>query len=334
MEKIFFKYFIKNGNVFCKNLSIIIPAILRCGKANTSLIAKEMSVVNGKSFKTNDIHLFRFLQSDNFKINNSLWRQNIKMIFSLMKENNLIQPNDIISINLNFTLSEKKILVLSASVNISGKFVVIYFSSKPYCQLKYKSYQIKMELRFIKTIRQILSKNYRYVIVADRNFVNKRFINLCRDNAFEYILRVKPNLEIRIADRKNENLINFSNQNLKNLNCFVESWKSNAIFDIYGDLSKNLFLLKSSNQLDAVSIYENRLKSEDFFQDSQGFEIEKTKIEKHDRFNRLLYCINLARFIAAISQNIINKKDSFVKESLVSEKIASEIANLNLRTCS
>ena len=75
------KYFLKNGNIFCNSLSLIIPAILRCGKANTALIAKEMSRFNGQDFHTNDMHLYRFLQSEDFQIDDSFWRMHIKLLF-------------------------------------------------------------------------------------------------------------------------------------------------------------------------------------------------------------------------------------------------------------
>lgn len=137
MKEIFYKHFAKSGNVFCNNLSLVIPAILRCGKANTSLIAKEMSKANGKSYKTNDVHLFRFLQSNNFQVDDALWRQNIKMLFSFMKEQKIINNNDIIPINVDFTSNEDNFLILSASVNINDKAVVLYFSSRLYYHKKY-----------------------------------------------------------------------------------------------------------------------------------------------------------------------------------------------------
>ena len=126
MKEIFHKYFTKNGESFCNNLSLIIPSILRCGKANTALIAKEMSKANGLDFHSNDIHLSRFLQSDKFQIDDSFWRHHIKMIFDFMKESDMINGNGLIPINVDFTSNEDNFLILSASVNINDKAVMLY----------------------------------------------------------------------------------------------------------------------------------------------------------------------------------------------------------------
>ena len=137
MKEIFNKFFAKNGIHFCNNLSVIIPSILRCGKANTALIAKEMYKENGMDFKTNDMCLYRFLQSNNFQINDGFWRQHINLLFHFMKEKELIRNNDQIAINVDFTTNEDNFLILSAIVNINDKAVTLYFSSRLYYHRKY-----------------------------------------------------------------------------------------------------------------------------------------------------------------------------------------------------
>ena len=250
MQEIFHKYFTKSGGSFCNNLSLIIPAILRCGKANTALIAKEMSKANGLDFHSNDIHLSRFLQLDKFQIDDSFWRQHIKMIFDFMKESDMISSNELIPINVDFTSNEDNFLILSASVNINDKAVMLYFSSRLYYHKKYSIDQKKMEEAFIKALRHILSKQYKYIIVADRGFGNKRFANLCKENNFEYILRMTSNFNIKTSDEKEINIKSLNNQNIRNLNCFVKAWKEDAIFDINTDNGSTWFLLKSNHQLD------------------------------------------------------------------------------------
>lgn len=317
MKEIFHKYFTKNGDIFCNNLSLIIPSILRCGKANTALIAKEMSKVNGLDFHSNDIRLSRFLQSNKFQIDDSFWRHHINMIFDFMKESAIINNHDLIPINVDFTSNEDNFLILSASVNINDKAVMIYFSSRLYYHRKYTIDQKKMEEAFIKALRHILSKNYKYIIVADRGFGNKRFANLCKENNFEYILRMTSNFNIKTKDAKEININNLNSKNIKNLECFIKSWKENAIFDINTNKDLTWFLLKSNPKLDAVAIYEKRFKIEKFFQDtkSNGFDIEKTKVKKYDRFKRLLYLTGLAHAIAVILGNFLNNTQNNIKKN-------------------
>jgi len=136
LNKIFSKYFSKNGEVFCNNLSLIIPAILRSGAANTALIAKEMSKFNGKDFHTNDVHLARFLQSNKFQIDDSFWRSHNNLLFDFMTAQNLINDTDPIQINIDFTSNEDYFLILSASIIINNKAVMLYFTTRLYPKQK------------------------------------------------------------------------------------------------------------------------------------------------------------------------------------------------------
>lgn len=74
-------------------MSMIIPAMMRCGKVNTSLIAKEMSKANNKSFKTNDVQVFCFLQSKSFLIDDSLWRMHTNMLFDFYERTKVNKRN-------------------------------------------------------------------------------------------------------------------------------------------------------------------------------------------------------------------------------------------------
>lgn len=333
MKEIFSRFFAKSGDTFCNNLSLIIPAILRCGKANTSLIAKEMYKDTGKDFKTNDVYLYRFLQSSNFQIDDSFWRQHINLLFHFMKERGLISKNDLIAINVDFTSNEDNFLILSASVNINDKAVTLYFSSRLYYHRKYTIDQKKMEEAFIKALRHILSKNYRYVIVADRGFGNKRFADLCKSNGFEYILRIKSNFNVRLGDDRITNLSSFDQKNIKNQSCYFLKWKDDLLIDVNSENGSTWYLLKSNSDLDAVGIYEKRFKIEKFFQDSKssGFDIEKTKIKKYDRFKRLLYCVALSHMIAVILGDFVkNSKNSIKKNSVLPIEMILALLKLDL----
>jgi hypothetical protein len=332
MQEIFSKYFSNHGKPFCKNLSSVTKAILRCGKANTSLIAKEMSKDNGLEFHSNDIHLGRFLQSSKFQINDSFWRNHIKMIFDFLKEGKIIDSNKPIPINIDFTSSENNFLILFASINVDDKAIMLYFSSRVYYHKGYTINQKKMEEAFIKALRHILSKSYQYIIVADRGFGNKRFINLCKNNSFAYVVRIVANLNIIKEDKQQINLNSLDKQNINNLDCYIKSWQEKGIIDINTTNDSTWILLKSNHQLDAIGIYAKRFKIEKLFQDakSSGFDIEKSKIKKYDRFKRMLYLVSLAHTIAVILGNFLNHTKNSIKKNsaLHTENIAIIISAL------
>lgn len=60
-----------------------------------------------------------------------------------------------------------------------------------------------MELAFIKGLKHLLPSEYKYVIVADRGFCTQRFINLCLEFDFDYIIRAITNLNVILDDEKN-----------------------------------------------------------------------------------------------------------------------------------
>ena len=317
LNEIISKYFFKNGAIFCNNLSLIIPAILRCGKANTALIAKEMSKFNGQDFHTNDTHLYRFLQSKDFQIDDSFWRAHIKLLFDFMSEQNLINHKTPIQINLDFTSNLDDFLILSASVIINDKAVLLYFTSRLYPKRKNQMDQKFMEAAFIKGLRHVLSKQYKYIIVADRGFGNIRFAKLCEENNFEYILRINQNLNI-VHNNKPKNLKDFEDENIVNLECFANSWNKNIIVDIATKEGSTWFLLNGlKNKKSTISFYEKRFKIEKLFQDTKysGFDIEKTKIRKYDRFKRLLYLIGLSHLFIVVLGNFLNTKENNIKKN-------------------
>jgi len=340
MNQIFSKYFSKNGKVFCNNMSLIIPALLRCGKANTALIAKEMSKFNNKDFHTNDTLLFRFLQSNKFQIDDSFWRMHVKMLFDFMKEQKLINCDDPIQVNVDFTSHEDNFLILSASMIINNKAVALYFTTRVYPKKKDRLDQIKMETAFIKGLRHVLSKQYKYTIVADRGFGNYRFASLCQTNNFDYVLRVKGDLNIKIQNPTDEQkhikkLKDLDRQNHQNFKCYVEAWKADVIFDINTAEGSTWFLLKSQhladNGVNTVPIYEQRFKIEKLFQDvkSSGFDIEKNKIRKYDRFRRMLYLTTLSHLFVVVLGNFLDTTINDIKKNSALH-VTTLLAFLNL----
>ncbi|WP_341808143.1 hypothetical protein [Wolbachia endosymbiont (group E) of Neria commutata] len=64
-------------------------------------------------------------------------------------------------------------------------------------------------------------------------------------------------------------------------------------------------------------IYKKRFKIEKYFQDqkSSGFDIEKTKIRKYERFKRLLYLVGLSKMFAVFLGNFLLSKNTGIKKN-------------------
>jgi hypothetical protein len=310
MQQILQRYYSKMGKDFVNAFSEIIPAIMSCGNSSGGLIANQMSKINNKSFKTNDMRLHRFLKSSNFQIDEKFWRMHINLLFDILQENNLVNQNNPIDVLVDCTTSCDNFLIMMASIIINGKAVCLYFTSRVYPRRKNRvDYKI-MERAFINGLRQILSKKFQYRIIADRGFGNLRFINLCKNSNFGYVVRINKNLRVKDLENNQKNLKEFDQTNIKNLELHVNVWQQNVYIETCTSKGSTWFLVKSSPELNGKEIYEKRFKIEKLFQDSKssGFNIEANKIKKYDRFKRLLYCCHLSHLFLTLLGNFINNK--------------------------
>ena len=314
-------YFGAKGSKFCKHLQSNVTAIMQCGKANTYSMARQLSKTNNKTFKTNEMAVYRFLQDDQFQIDDSFWRCHINLLFDLLKENEVIKIGDKIQINVDYTTHEDNFLILSASVLLYDKAITVFFTSRKYPKKKGQLSCKKMEEAFIKGLAHLLSKKFKYVIVADRGFGNQRFAKLCEENAFEYVFRINENLKLKSGNQ----ITNLRDKNRDEIfNGYVVSWQANYHFIIATNADKIWYLISSNPKNDALALYEKRFKIEKNYQDckSSGYDIEKNKIRKYDRFKRMLYLVVLAHaltcFIGDIIRNTVNtlKKNSTVTAHL------------------
>ncbi len=64
------------------------------------------------------------------------------------------------------------------------------------------------------------------------------------------------------------------------------------------------------------SIYEKRFGIEKCFQDekSSGFNIEKTKIRKYERFKRMFFCVALSQLMTVVVGEYISSKNHPIKK--------------------
>lgn len=317
MHKIFLHYFSKLDKPFCKNLHFVVSAMMRCCSSNTAIIASEMAKDTKSSFKSNDMRLFRFFKSSTFQIDDLLWRCYLKIVFSLIRERNLFKEGDKIFINVDHTTMKDYFLIMTASISVNGKAVPLYFTLRNYPKKKGMLDQKKMERAFIKGLRHVLSKKYNYTIVADRGFGNNRFTSLCKEYKFNYVIRLKSDLNISY-NNKLKKLENYRrSKDLKQAT--IKAWKREERIVIHRKGKALWWIVTDLHELpleQVVKHYENRFKIEKCFQDqkSSGFYIEDTKIRKYDRFKRLLFCISLAQLFIVFLGDIISNEKHYIKK--------------------
>jgi hypothetical protein len=302
-----------------KNLGLILLAMLQSDNCSLPEIAMKMSIINNKAHNSNLIRLTRFLKSPEFKTEDKQWRMSINFTFNLFKERNFIENNCLIPINVDYTSSTDKFLILSASIPFFKRGVPLYFSMRKYPKSKKQISLKKMEEAFIKELKHLLPKTYHYVIVADRGFGNKRFADFCIDNGFEYILRIQKNYTYKFENQKGKLKDLEKDQDFPEIEITKEHWKTRLVFK-KGD-KDDWNIITSLIKLDYQEIldwYKRRFNIEKMFQDekSSGFEIEKSKLSHYSRFKCLLYCLYLAQTILMFIGNFIDDNVDEIKKKL------------------
>jgi len=310
-------YFSKYNIPFCKSLSAVVIGMMHSCSCSTGAIATSISMISGKSFIAADNQIRYLISNIKFQVDDKLWRCYQRIIFSFLAEGGYIKTTQKIFIQLDYTTIDNDFLILTASITFRGKAVPIYFTMRRYPKRKNITNLIKMEKAFIKGLFHCLSNKYQYVIVADRGFGNNRFMQLCQDNNFEYIVRVKGDLNIEHGTKIKLNEIKH-NKSCKNV--FVPSWSRNANFIIKKKNGSIWYLCTNISILDRrviVREYERRFKIEKCFQDqkSSGFNIENTKIRKYDRLKRLLFCTYLSQAFLLFTGDILKHNHHSIKKT-------------------
>ena len=152
--------------------------------------------------------------------------------------------------------------------------------------------------------------------MADRGFGNQRFAKLCEENGFDFVLRINENLRIERSG-KVENLEKYKGKNTK-FNARVVSWDKEYSFEIRTKNGSTWFLIMPSELKNGAEKYEQRFSIEKCFQDqkSSGFDIEKCKIKKYDRFKRLYFTMCLAQLLIVIAGEYIETEKSSYKKNI------------------
>lgn len=330
LDDIFEKYFksIKASNK--RNLLFLVKGMMRSGTASPWHASQSMCVENDQSFKTNEKKANRLLRDPDFQINDSLFRKYMNLLFDVMQERGLLKEGDNIQINVDYTSDTDDFLILMASINFSGRAVPLYFSMRSYPKNKGQHDQKKLESSFMRELRHLLSKRYSYTIVADRGFGNDRFAELCIQNGFDFTLRIRDNLNIKV-DGKACKLSDYAGKNIK-IKAHVFAWEKDVDIEVCTEKGSSWFLLLSSGDISGHETYKKRFSIEKCFQDqkSSGFNIEKCKIRKYDRFKRLYFSMCLAQlFVVMIGEYIENENHPLKKRFHIYANVISAYSDLD-----
>ncbi len=308
-----------------ENILLAVECMIRCASCNSSKVVRELCLLNGKSFKTNDMLLYRLLDHQHFQIDDRFWRCYITSVFQILIEQGEITKDKKVLINVDFTSDRDNFLILCASVLLGVQEIPLYFSMRTYPKRKNQYNHTKMETAFIKALRHILSDKYHYVLVADRGFGNDRFIQLCLTHGFEILIRIEPNMSIKTGEK--QGIVEETLTDDGVYECYVRAWKTDHRILRHSHDGKVWYLLTNINDITDVKAsegYAKRFRIAKVFQNlkSSGFDIEKSKIKKYDRFKRML-------FLSCFAYSILVLLGKFVQEKLPGIKKNSPIC-LNL----
>ena len=327
LSSYFNSFFGKRGVDFCKSLSAVTLGMMRECSCSTGAISTAISAISGKSFSAADKQIRYLFSNIKFQVDDQLWRCYLKMIFAFLVEGGYIKTSSKIYIQIDYTSLDNDFLILSASIVFRAKAVPIFFTMRRYPKRKNMTNLIKMEKAFIKGLNHCLSSKYQYVIVADRGFGNQRFVALCEENNFQYILRLKGDLNINFKDKNK----------LKDIKCsktltdiHIPSWSRNVDIICRKKKDKIWYLCHNLSGIERKKItleYERRFKIEKLLQDqkSDGFNIEKTKIRKYDKLKRMLFCICLSQSLILFTGDILKHNHHKIKKTFA-ESVALILA--------
>ena len=319
-ENIIDKYFSSLNKRIRKSFVRCSSGVINACSFSTHEIARHISKATGKDFNTSEKGLNYLLSNDLFQIDDNYWRLHINMIFNLLLEQNIIKKNEKIYIQVDFTSNKDNFLILCASIIINNRAVPLYFTMRNYPKRKNQYNHKKMESAFLKGLKHLLSKKYQYIIVADRGFGNKRFIELCEENDFNYLIRLTSNM--KVESRNNIGIINDVCKENGKYEVNVLKWSKNiTVYKSSIEAAEPWYLVSNIDGLNsekASSLYSDRFKIEKCFQDmkSSGFNMEKSKIRKYSKYKKLLALCALAHaLLVLLGHLIVVKMPHFLKNS-------------------
>lgn len=315
------QYFSKLEETLCRNILWTVTAMLKSGSANTSKIALALSQLKGISFKAGDMAVYRLLSNPVFKVGRKLLRCYVKLIFTLLQERTELKKGDTVHLQIDFTSERDNFQILVASVLLRDKAIPLYFSMRRYPKKKGQYDQKKMEKAFIEALKHDLSKQYHYVIVADRGFGHKRVIELCESVGFEYLIRVEPNSKIKHGNQ--EGIMSKVITENGKFEVKILSWGKTVTLLRNEEKGQVWYLatsLKEADLAEGIKNYRKRFRIEKVFQDlkSSGFGLEETKIKSYSRFKRMFFLCCLAYSLMVLQGDSLDQEQAEWKKKLTS----------------
>lgn len=291
-------FFPKEHKKIRENIALCVYSILRGESVNTAEIARYMHEVNGHSFKTNDMRVYRLLQSANFQVSDRLWRGHVRLLFTQLASLGL-KSGATIQVNVDYTTDRDDFLILCAAIQYRGVSLPVYFSLRNYPKRAGAIDQKKLELAFFKALRHLLPDSYRYVIVADRGFGHERILSVLENLKFDYVIRLTENFLVDYQEKRL--LADQLPHRAMDIHADVVSWQRSVRL-VKRVRDEDAWLLAASpTVLSPGNLYEKRFAIEKLFKNkkSGGFDLEKLLVTKYDRFKRMLFiaCVAYGVFV-------------------------------------
>lgn len=181
-----------------------------------------------------------------------------------------------------------------------------------------------MEEAFFLKLSHLLPKKYKYLIVADRGFGNYRIMEVLDKFGFEFLIRVKEGLKMKLEiDEIDLSKIPKNKQKWTNIK--IKSDPKSKLRNLVATFSKDKnvkngwFLVTTitfKKLQNITQVYKNRFQIEKTFQDqkSSGFNMEKTKISIYSRFKKLLFCAYIAQVLLLFLEEYIDENIDTIKK--------------------
>ena len=121
--------FSNQGKTCSHNIAFVSLSLMQSQTANTYSIARGLSSLTDKSFNSCEKRVNRFLDSKYFQVDDNLFRCHKNLVFSALKEMNLISVHKPIFINVDFTTKQDQFLILSASIPFMKANSTIFYNA-------------------------------------------------------------------------------------------------------------------------------------------------------------------------------------------------------------
>ena len=214
-----------------KNMSDLLTAFL----SNTSIAMWDIStnLSGNTSTKHKNKRLIYFL--DSLTIDTTFWKCFSLAVFSLPGFR--FKKRKVITIALNATELNDDFWLLAATVSFNGRGIPIYLKSWEGVDESYNRWdRVKTVL---KELKEILSKNCNFEIVASTDFQGSEMIELCKEIGIDFNQEIKADIDFGIEAGKSklhwENYTEKVPQNDRLIKCVIISCLSYAVQTAIGN---------------------------------------------------------------------------------------------------